>query len=44
MENFEQELPESEGDDEATLSELGDYLTQLEDYEAWLARGEILWQ
>lgn len=30
--------------EESNLSELGDYLTQLTDYEERLARGEIQWQ
>jgi hypothetical protein len=34
-------LGDGEGD---TLSELGDYLRQLTDYEDRLARGEIRWQ
>jgi len=33
-----------EGDEGDTLSELGDYLGQLTDYEDRLARGEIRWQ
>jgi hypothetical protein len=32
------------GVDEDALSELGDYLDQLTDYEERLARGEIQWQ
>jgi hypothetical protein len=30
--------------EEAILSEVGDYLNQLSDYEERLARGEIQWQ
>jgi hypothetical protein len=33
-----------ERSEEAILSELGDYLGQLTDYEERLARGEIQWQ
>lgn len=44
MENSDQALPETESDEEITLSELGDYLAQLEDYEKRLACGESLWQ
>jgi hypothetical protein len=33
-----------EAEDEAGLSEPGDYLAQLADYEERLARGEIRWQ
>jgi hypothetical protein len=33
-----------EGGEEAMLSEPGDYLNQLTDYEERLARGEIQWQ
>jgi hypothetical protein len=33
-----------EEEEEAMLSELGDYLEQLTDYEERLARGEIHWQ
>ncbi len=33
-----------ERDEEAMLSEPGDYLNQLSDYEERLARGEIQWQ
>jgi hypothetical protein len=33
-----------EGGGEDELSELGDYLDQLTDYEERLARGEIQWQ
>ena len=33
-----------EADKEAVLSEPGDYLEQLTDYEERLARGEIRWQ
>jgi hypothetical protein len=33
-----------EMDDEAALSEPGDYLEQLTDYEERLARGEIRWR
>jgi hypothetical protein len=33
-----------EPDEEAALSEPGDYLEQLTDYEERLARGEIRWQ
>jgi hypothetical protein len=33
-----------EGGEEASLSEPGDYLNQLTDYEERLARGEIQWQ
>lgn len=42
--NEEQELRDTEGDREMLLSELGDYLPQLVDYEERLARGEIQWQ
>ena len=31
-------------DEQALLTELGDYLEQLTDYEERLARGEIQWQ
>jgi hypothetical protein len=33
-----------EGSEEAALSEPGDYLDQLTDYEERLARGEVQWQ
>lgn len=33
-----------EAEDEKGLSEVGDYLEQLTDYEERLARGEIRWQ
>jgi hypothetical protein len=33
-----------ESDEEDSLSEMGDYLDQLTDYEERLARGEIQWQ
>lgn len=33
-----------EEEDETLLSELGDYLEQLTDYEERLARGEVQWQ
>jgi hypothetical protein len=33
-----------EGGEEDMLSELGDYLDQLTDYEERLARGDIQWQ
>lgn len=33
-----------EHDEESLLSEVGDYLSQLGDYEERLARGEIQWQ
>ncbi len=33
-----------ESDDEAALSEVGDYLDRLKDYEERLARGEVQWQ
>jgi hypothetical protein len=35
---------EPEMDDETALSEPGDYLEQLTDYEERLARGEIRWR
>ncbi len=44
MMNSEQVLTDLEGDEEAMLSELGDYLDQFTDYEGRLARGEIQWQ
>ncbi len=44
MMNSEQVLSDLEGDEEAMLSKLGDYLDQLTDYEERLARGEIQWQ
>jgi hypothetical protein len=44
MSNSEQALSDQAGDEEVTLSELGDYLNQLTDYEERLARGEIQWQ
>ncbi len=43
MTDREQRLSDLEGHEEAMLSELGDYLNQLEDYEERLARGEIQW-
>jgi hypothetical protein len=33
-----------EGDEDASLSEPGDYLERLTEYEERLARGEIRWQ
>jgi hypothetical protein len=33
-----------EGTEEDALSEMGDYLDQLTDYEERLARGEVQWQ
>lgn len=33
-----------ESSEDAMLSEVGDYLNQLSDYEERLARGEIQWQ
>lgn len=33
-----------ESEDDSSLSEPGDYLERLEDYEDRLARGEIRWQ
>ena len=33
-----------EDHDQSPLSELGDYLEQLSDYEERLARGEVTWQ
>lgn len=33
-----------QADEDAALSEVGDYLGQLTDYEERLARGEIRWQ
>ena len=33
-----------EGGEQSALSEVGDYLDQLTDYEERLARGEIQWQ
>lgn len=44
MEKLEQAFSDSEGDEGEALSELGDYLDQLTDYEERLARGEIQWQ
>ncbi len=44
MTNSEPVSSNPEGDEEATLSELGDYLDQLTNYEERLARGEIQWQ
>jgi len=44
MTNSEQALSDPEGDGGVTLSELGDYLDQLNDYEERLARGEFQWQ
>jgi hypothetical protein len=44
MTKAEQGLSDPEGDEEESLSELGDYWIQLTDYEERLARGEIQWQ
>lgn len=44
MTNSEQALPDPERDEEIMLSEPGDFLDQLVDYEERLAREEIQWQ
>ena len=44
MTDHEQTLSDLEGNEEAMLSKLGDYLNQLEDYGERLARGETQWQ